>query len=391
MNRRFLVTLGLAAITFAFLPACTHRPVAKSPGREAASQLAPPLEFDERWDSTNDDQTDQVIAISERTLADRFKDESVVRRDAHPKHHGCAKAFFDVDSSALPAELRVGVFAEPMKSHLPAWVRFSNGNPDGAHAPDIDKDFRGMAVKLMNVPGSSSGSQDFIMLTSKEFFSRDAADYFSLSEALNGSKVALGWYFATHWQQAGIFLGGRVQAANPLQVEYFSSVPYKLGPRSMKFKARPCPANELHDQLPDGNPARDYLRERLASSLSAKPACYEFLVQPNMDPDSNPVENPMGEWNERSSPYLKVATLTFPVQKGIDSAEQLNVCENLSFNPWNSMPETRPVGQINRMRARIYSAISELRHRANHVPLIEPKSHETCTGDTAPLCQTPKR
>jgi hypothetical protein len=110
-----------------------------------------------------------------------------------------------------------------------------------------------------------------------------------------------------------------------------------------------------------------------------------------MDPQSNPVENPMIAWNEKVSPYIKVATIRFPEQSEIDSPEHINFCENLSFNPWHTLPETRPVGQINRMRLRIYPAISALRHEMNHIPILEPKSHDACVGDTAALCQTPKR
>jgi catalase len=301
------------------------------------------------------------------------------------------KAFFNVDSTALPPDLRVGVFAPDMESKFAAWVRFSNGDPDGEHSKDLDKDIRGMAVKLMNVPGSSSNSQDFVMLTSKEFFSEDADDYIALHNALSESKFSILLYLGTHWKQAEILFRGKMRAANPLQVEYFSSVPYKLGARSMKFKARPCAGSDIHDEVPTGDPSPNYLRERLVSTLQSKHACYEFLVQPNMDPDSNSIENPMTAWDETKSPYIKVATINIPKQTEIDSEEHLNFCENLSFNPWHSLPETRPVGQINRMRLKIYPAISEFRHQMNHIPIIEPRSHEICTGETLPLCQTPKR
>lgn len=243
----------------------------------------------------------------------------------------------------------------------------------------------------MNIPGAASGSQDFVMLTSKEFFSENADDYIALHDALSDSKLSLGWYVATHWKQAGILFGAEKKIGNPLEGEYFSAVPYKLGTRSMKFKARPCTTNDIHDEVPDSDASPNYLRERLVSTLQSKQACYELLVQPNMDPETNIIENPMIAWDETVSPYIKVATLTFPRQTEIDSPEHINFCENLSFNPWHTLPETRPMGQINRMRAKIYASISEVRHRVNHIPQIEPKTHDACAGETAPLCQTPKR
>jgi catalase len=394
MKKKTLLSLGFATVTAFSLAACTKPVAEKEPVRKMASASEQPsVEQGEIWTDENETQTAEVIATNERMLLDRAKDESFLYRDAHPKEHGCVKAEFNVDSSALPPELRVGVFSpnSTNASKFSAWVRFSNGNPDGVHAADIKKDIRGMAIKLMNVDGSSSGSQDFVMLTSKEFFSKNADDYIDLHRALSGSKIALPIYLGTHPKQAWILLHGEIQAANPLQVEYFSSVPYKLGTRSMKFKARPCETNNLNDEIPADSASPNYLRERLVSTLQSKQVCYEFLVQPNMDPNSNLIEDPTIAWDESVSPYIKVATLVIPQQTEIDSEAHLNFCENLSFNPWHTLPDTRPLGQINRMRLEIYPAISKLRHLANHIPIIEPKSQEICTGETAPLCQTPKR
>lgn len=352
------------------------------------------MEQGEIWDSSTEELTDQVIAINERALMEKTSSESFVYRDAHPKHHGCVKAFFDVDSSALPPELRVGVYGADVSHHYPAWVRFSNGNPNGEDKSDLEKDVRGMAVKLMNVSGSHLGSQDLVMITSKEFFSVDAVDYAKLNQALMGGGISAAFYLGTHWRQTAILLKSQIQAANPLQLQYFSSVPYKLGPRSMKFKATPCASNNLVDQISRPTASVNFLRDRLVSSLQpsvTKDLCYEFWIQPNMDPEKNHIENPTIAWDEKISPYIRVATLTIPGQTEIDSAEHLNFCENLSFDPWHSISETRPMGQINRMRLKIYPVISEFRHKANHIPEIEPKSHDICTGDTTLLCQTPKK
>jgi len=108
-----------------------------------------------------------------------------------------------------------------------------------------------------------------------------------------------------------------------------------------------------------------------------------------MDPVANDIEIANGAWDESKSPYIKVATINIPQQGEIDSTERLNACENLSFDPWHARPETRPLGQINRMRLAIYPAISSLRHDYNHVPIVEPRSHDICTGETISLCVAP--
>ena len=380
--------LVLACSMIVPLSACSQPAPKRDLDRPAAAITQPPAELGEIWSAENKAQADEIRSTITQMLSDRTEGDSFMRRDAHPKHHGCVKAFVDIDSSALPRELQVGVLSPDARARNPAWIRFSNGNPDGASKPDIDKDVRGMAVKLMNVEGATAGSQDFLMLTSKEFIARDADDYLGLHRALSGSKLSLVWHFITHMQDLGILLRARVRTGNPLQLEYFSSVPYKLGPRSMKFKARPCASSPIADDIPD-NPSPNYLRERLVDTLEVRAACYELLVQPNMDPETNSVENATRAWDESRSPYIKVATISIPQQGEIDSAEQLNACENLTFDPWHTRPETRPLGQINRMRLEIYPSIASLRHDFNHVPVVEPRSHEICSGESAALCRAP--
>lgn len=115
MKKETLHWLGLAAISATLFGGCTHRETTKLiPVRRMASTVEmPALEQGEQWDAKSDAETDQVIAINEKMLIERTVNESFIYRDAHPKHHGCVKAFFEVDSSGLPPELRVGV--SPLK------------------------------------------------------------------------------------------------------------------------------------------------------------------------------------------------------------------------------------------------------------------------------------
>ncbi len=383
----------LAVLAILMQPACAHHEqAANAPVRHvAAAPDLPPVELGETWTAENDKQVDEIIQTTTKMLVARTGKDTFVRRDAHPKHHGCAKAFFKVDSSALPAELRTGVFAADAPAEYPAWIRFSNGNPDGATAPDKKADIRGMAVKLLNVEGANSGSQDFLMCSAKEFFSKNGADYLALHRAL-GSKLGMAGYLLTHPKNAFLVNKARIVPANPLQTPYFSSLPYKLGGLAMRFKVVPvaCAPDETKDAAPGKNISANYLRERLVATLAARPACFDFFVEPNHNSKKEPVENPTIAWNEKKSPYIKVATITLPQQTEIDSEAHLNFCENISFDPWHTLPGTRPLGQISRMRAKIYPAISSFRHGQNNIPRVEPRSHDICVGETAPLCATPK-
>ncbi len=81
------------------------------------------------------------------------------------------------------------------------------------------------------------------------------------------------------------------------------------------------------------------------------------------------------EWDESVSPYRKVATIRIPKQE-FDREEQHVLAENLSFTPWHSIPEHRPLGNMNRTRKHVYETISKLRHAHNGVPRKEPDGSE---------------
>ena len=104
----------------------------------------------------------------------------LARRDAHAKAHGCVQAEFRVLDN-LPEEVRVGIFGETRA--YPAWIRYSNGS--GKIQDDSVGDGRGMAIKLMGVERSDSGTQDFVMINHPVFFVRNAADYVEFQKALS--------------------------------------------------------------------------------------------------------------------------------------------------------------------------------------------------------------
>ena len=61
-----------------------------------------------------------------------------------------------------------------------------------------------------------------------------------------------------------------------------------------------------------------------------------------------------------------------PQTWSFDSPAQMALAENLSFTPWHSLPEHRPLGGINRARKVAYRTISVFRHQRNGVPREEP-------------------
>ena len=297
------------------------------------------------------------------------------RRDAHAKAHGCVKATFAVPE--LPEHLRVGVFKEP-RTYL-AWIRYSNGN--GTPQPDSVGDGRGMAVKLMGVPGkkvlageADAATHDFMMINHPVFFIDNAANYVTFTKDSQGGDVLayfLGLRSPLSWHlKAGKIVGEMVatKAVNPLELQYFSMSAYLFGDRAIKFSARPCAASP---GLSSATASPDFLADNMEKTLKDGPGCFEFMVQLQGDPKDMPVEDPTELWSEKASPFVKVAHIEIPSQ-AFRSEEQRKLCEDLSFTPWHALPEHRPLGGINRLRKVVYETISSLRHDLNGVPRQEP-------------------
>lgn len=364
------------------------------PARKVASEPIALMEG-EQWGPQNDEQAQQIILASEQMLQQRTGGATLMKRDAHPKQHGCARAVVQMDSRALPKAYQVGIFTAPAEgapyTEYQAWARFSNGSPGGKDAPDLDKDIRGFALKLMNVRGSDSGSQDFLLTTSSEFFSKNGKEYASFHRALaRGNWFFLPWLVA-HPQFAERLLKARVQIGNVLQADYFSTVPYRFGlNHSMRFSTRACTLIVNRDHLPEkSDQLPNFLHTRLVQSLSGGATeCFEFYVQPNEFPSVQPIEDPTVAWDEKISPLYRVGKIIFQAgQTDLDSENINSFCENLSFSPWHSFPETRPVGQINRIRRLVYTALSADRHDHNSLRQKEPQDFNPCNDPQSEICK----
>ena len=143
---------------------------------------------------------------------------------------------------------------------------------------------------------------------------------------------------------------------SPIEEEYFSTTPYKLGEMAVKYSAKP-------------EQSRDYLREVLAQQLrphdqpasastSRPPAArFGFYVQRQSDPATMPIEDPTVEW---TSVWEKLATIEIDAQD-FDFPARWEWGNKLSFSPWHALDEHRPLGGINRARKIVYPASAHLR------------------------------
>ncbi|HEX9509837.1 MAG TPA: hypothetical protein VF939_05110 [Puia sp.] len=83
------------------------------------------------------------------------------------------------------------------------------------------------------------------------------------------------------------------------------------------------------------------------------------------------VEDYTIEWDEHQAPFYEVATIRIPKQN-FQTTEFDTLGENLSFNPWHTLPEHRPLGCLNRVRKIVYERVSRVRREMNKVPIQEP-------------------
>ncbi len=316
---------------------------------------------------------DMEVLLQEKMATDYPAGQT--RRDAHPKTLACLQAEFIVEPN-IPAELKKGIFEFPQT--YPAWIRISSSN--GKIQSDKVKDLRGFAIKIMGVKGErfevqneEKETQDFILIsyptmplgTVKLF--HDAV-YYSIkwSPLVFFSRLVVfgDFHIINELRKA------RQNQTSPLDIRYWSTTPYLCGPEHI-VKYSLVPTSRIKSTLPP-KLTDHYLTENMEKHLAANEASYDFMMQVQKDPGRMPVEDAGVEWNEKESPFIKVATLHIPPQV-FRTQEREELAENLSFSPAHSLIEHRPIGGINRARVEIYRHLSEFRHKQNNKHLIEPR------------------
>ena len=257
---------------------------------------------------------DSIIASFQAQMRGLWKPGGF-ERGGNTKTQGIVRAEFIVHEG-LPAEMRHGIFAAP-KTYR-AWVRFSGPGP--YITPDIDDvGFMSISIKLMGVPGpklmsEEQGTQDMFGVSPPTFVTPDVKANAQLQiESLKNASI---FYFANLHRPHildGIMQGLFIKTqSSPFEAPYFSCVPYLLGAGQ----------------------------------------AMQYSVWPK---------------TKKRTPI--------PRQK-FDSPAQMEFAKRLSYNPWHSIAEHRPLGNQSRARRRMYLALSTLRHEMNAIPHYEPTGDE---------------
>lgn len=314
-----------------------------------------------------------TIQTQQRDVAAR--DGSPPRRGFHAKLHVGARAELRV-LPGLPEHARQGVFREPRT--FPALVRFSNGH--FGIQPDAAKEPRGIAIKLVGVPGPTlhpgqpdAVTQDFLA-TSHSVTStvRDIGQFIAFIESTPDRKLKLvvglvrrvGWREALRILKAVNRTVAKSDVRSMATEEYGGTAPIRFGPYAAKFTVRP--ADGTAEPRPRARTA-DFLREELEERLREGDLRFDFVAQFFVDEARTPIEDTSVAWDPAVAPFVKLAELRIPRcdPAGDETARETSrMVDALSFSPWHALEDHRPLGSVMRARKAAYAASATFRRHA---------------------------
>jgi hypothetical protein len=322
--------------------------------------------------------TDSIVRSFTRQMTDLWKPGGF-ERGGNTKTQGIVRGEFTVHDD-IPEPMKRGIYARPQSFR--AWVRFSGPGP--YITPDIeDVGFMSISIKLMGVPGpklmdEEKHTLDMFAVSTPTFVTPDTRANADLQRA--SVKNAQIFYFVNLHSphildlvMQSLFIKTQ---SSPFEAPYFSCVPYLMGEgQAMQYSVWPRSSKRTRIPRLPLRPPDDYLRNAMVASLADGDVEFDIRLQMQTDPHLMPIENAAVLWPERLSPRVTVATLRLPRQK-FDSPAQMEFAKRLSYNPWHTIAEHRPLGNQSRARKRMYWALSTLRHNMNAVPHYEPTGDE---------------
>ena len=323
---------------------------------------------------------DKIVDLMADQMRGRFK-PGKYERGGNTKTHGVLHATVTIRDD-LPEHCRKGVFANPRS--YPAYVRYSGPGPN-VPADIQDVGFLSMAVKLMDVPGkklmdeekftqdfiATSGGQTFVTPNSRE---NVKLQHWSLAD------MTLYYFinpFDSHFLDAAMQSLWNETQYNPLGAQYWSCAPCLLGEgQAMMYTF--VPKTKVYKKIPGlpfGSVPFNYLRDNLIRTLGEKDVEFDLMIQLQTDPHRMPIENGGVSWPTRLSPFIPAATVHIPKQH-YDHDKMAKFTQRLKMNPWHSIPEHRPLGNLNRARHRMYFELSKFRQKMNQTTHLEPNGDE---------------
>jgi hypothetical protein len=273
-------------------------------------------------------------------------------RALHRKAHGGARATLEVHDGIAP-EAAAGLFAAP--GRYDAYVRFSNGL--GMHQPDWMPDVRGLAIKVLGVPGPKllfeATTQDFLLISTPALPFSNVDDFIAFVKAAENQALAVPRLVRAFGPARAAkllrFLAGLRPPASLATIPYFSALPIAFGEYAGKLALFPEQSGG------GGGRGNDRLAAELAERLARGSIRFTLKAQLYRDPATTPIEDAAIVWD---APFTDLATLEIPAQEPTADVEPL------SFDPWHALEAHRPLGNLMRARSNAYRLSTQERGAA---------------------------
>ena len=361
----------------------------------------PPVPYDSRYEFEEEGEQEtcaQLLQTLRGISSTTYADSGHATRSVHAKSHGLLHGRLQVLDNLAP-ELAQGLFATPAGYDVVMRISTIPGDilDDNVSVP------RGMAIKLLGVPGTQLSSldadaavapastQDFVLVNGPAFLAPSAKKFLgslkllasttdkaprlkqALSTVLQGAEKAL----EAVGGESGTLksLGGHPET-HVLGETYYSQAPILYGAYMAKVALVPV-SPELAGLAGapvdlDGKP--NGLRDAVVAFFASHAATWEVRIQPCRDIDSMPLEDASVAWPEEDSPYLPVARITAPPQAGWSEALSRAVDDGMAFSPWHGVLAHRPLGSIMRVRKAAYAMSARFRFERTGNVVREPDS-----------------
>ncbi|MCJ1256424.1 hypothetical protein MMC24_004245 [Lignoscripta atroalba] len=247
-----------------------------------------------------------------------------------------------------PPELAQGLFSKA-RTHDVA-IRFAQG--PGENLSDRVSTHRGMAMKIFDVPGAKlpnhkdDAEVDFVFASGPTFPSGTAQGFLRDEKMLET---------ATPMPEAIKGAVSDVARATDSALKAYSQAPVRFGSYVAKLAAFPAESPQLQK-------VKDVRIDTGSDQNAFRTAM-----------DTQPIEDTSVEWPESESPYRLVVTVRILKQQVYSAERQRYFDDVISFRPGRCLEVHRPLGSVMRARLQVYPALSEFRHRENHIALEEPK------------------
>ena len=119
-------------------------------------------------------------------------------------------------------------------------------------------------------------------------------------------------------------------------------------------------------------PSKSFLQEALVRDLDPRThqggddVVFDFSIRVRHAATSDDVEDASRWWTRPQERIVRLGSIAIPKQSFL-AQNQLYDREHMVFNPWNCLPEHRPLGSVNRMRLAVYLASRRVRRKLNMV------------------------